>query len=61
MMGCCWSMIDKFQEFVKLKYGIAKALLDADDEKMFVVHRRSGTTTAMRMVEEFRCKDNYKF
>ena len=63
-------MIGEFQEFIKLKYGItllpyqieiAEALLDADDEKMFVVYRRSGKTTAMRMVEEFKCKDNCKF
>ena len=62
-------MIDKFQEFVKLKYGItllpyqieiAEALLEVGDEKMFVVYRRSGMTTAMRMVEEFKCKDNCK-
>ena len=60
-------MIGEFQEFIKLKYGItllpyqigiAKALLEVGDEEMFVVHRRRGTTTAMRMVEEFKCKDN---
>ena len=63
-------MIDKFQEFIKVKYGItllpyqigiAKALLEVGDEEMLVVHRRSGTTTVMRMVEEFKCKDDCKF
>ena len=63
-------MIDKFQEFIKLKYGITllpyqieivKALLEVGDEEMFVVYRRSGRTTAMRMVDEFKCKDNCRF
>ena len=57
-----------WQEFVKLKYGITllpyqieivKVVLEVGDDEMFVVYRRSGMTTAMRMVEEFKCKDNW--
>lgn len=57
-------MIDKFQEFVKVKYGIkllpyqveiAKSLLSMmdDNEKILVLHRRNGINSAVRMVEEF--------
>ena len=55
-----WRFVRVWQEFVKLKYGITllpyqieivKAVLEVGDDKMFVVYRRSGTTTAMRMVD----------